>query len=95
MTTAARAASGSTLARRRSSSEASPPVTTVAAATWPLGVWRSVVPRLAEQAMNTSLSASIVGECRDHRNAQAAGATPPALRSNATPIARASGRITA
>ena len=94
MTTAARAATGSTLARRRSSSDASPPVTTVAAATWPLGVWRSV-PRLAEQAMKKSLSASMVENVATTANAQAPAPRYQRCVSNATPIARASGSITA
>ena len=80
MTNAASAATGSTAERRRNSSAARPPATTAAAATWPLGVRISVVPRLAEQARNTSLSASIAANVATMTSRPGAGAAPPALR---------------
>ena len=86
MTNAASAASGSTAERRRNSSAARPPATTVAAATWPLGVRISVVPRLAEQAMNTSLSASIAANVAMTASAQAPAPRRQPCASSATPI---------
>ena len=94
-TTAARTATGRTLARRRSSSAARPPVTTVAAATWPLGVWISGVPKLCEQARKASLSASIAANVATTATAQAAAPRRQPCASNAMPIARTSGRMTA
>ena len=87
MTNAASAASGSTAERRRNSSAASPPATTAAAATWPLGVRISLVPRLAEQAMNTSLSASIAANVTTTTSAQAPAPRRQPCANSATPTA--------
>ena len=95
MTNAASAASGSTTERRRNSSAARPPATTAAAATWPLGVRISVVPRLAEQAMNTSLSASIAANVTTTTSAQAPAPRRQPCANSATPTAKTIGRMTA
>ena len=95
ITTAASKANGSTADLRRSSTAARPPPTTVAAATWPLGVWRSAVPKLAEQARNTSFSASIAAKVAKTASSQAAAPRRQPCASNVTPIASTSGRMTA
>ena len=95
ITPAAIAATRSAAWRQRNSSTARPPATTVAAATCPLGVRISGVPKLPEQARNSTFKASMAENVMRTAAAQAAAPRRHPCISSAMPIASASGRITA